>query len=182
MADGEATRGTKACPIQFDHESVEHARNWPAEFRELREQCPRAWTESYGGFWVATRFDDIVAIAQRPDVFSAHKDYDPVTRETKGGLTIPPVPGIRGGRFTRRANSSRQPNTSRAIASPRRSSPPIPFTFRHRSVVVSSATAFRTNPANSSCAHGSRSARRSRSVSFFHAGSRNRTSSKAYRI
>ncbi len=96
MADGEATRGTKSCPIQFDHESVEHARNWPEEFRELREECPRAWTESYGGFWVATRFDDIVAIAQRPDVFSAHKDYDPVTRETKGGLTIPPVPGIRG--------------------------------------------------------------------------------------
>ena len=96
MADGEATRGTKSCPIQFDHESVEHARNWPAEFRELREECPRAWTEAYGGFWVATRFADIVAIAQRPDVFSAHKEYDPVTRETKGGLTIPPVPGIRG--------------------------------------------------------------------------------------
>jgi cytochrome P450 len=96
MADSEAIRGSKSCPIQFDHESVEHARNWPAEFRELREHCPRAWTESYGGFWVATRFADIVAIAQRPDVFSAHKEFNPETFETKGGLTIPPVPGIRG--------------------------------------------------------------------------------------
>lgn len=96
MADREAIRGSKSCPIAFDHESVEHARNWPTEFRELREQCPRAWTESYGGFWVATRFADILAIAQQPESFSAHKHYDPATGETRGGLTIPPVPGIRG--------------------------------------------------------------------------------------
>jgi hypothetical protein len=50
------------------------------------------------------------------------------------------------------------------MASPERSNPPIPFTFRHRSVAVSSAMAFPMNPANSSVAQSSRLARRSRSV------------------
>jgi cytochrome P450 len=96
MADSEAIRGSKSCPIEFDHESVEHAENWPEEFRELRAQCPRAWTESYGGFWVATRFADIVAVAQRSDIFSTHKENDFETGACSGGAIIPPVPGIRG--------------------------------------------------------------------------------------
>lgn len=93
---GQATRGaTKQCPVDFDHDSHDHALRWETEFAEMRERCPRAWTENHGGFWIATRFDDIVSIAQRKESFSTHKEYDPATGATSGGLSIPPLPSPR---------------------------------------------------------------------------------------
>jgi len=80
------------CPIDFDHESPGHAKHWPAEFRQMRETCPRAWTDNYGGFWIASKYKDIISIAQRPDAFTTHKTFDPNTGEVKGGLAIPPLP------------------------------------------------------------------------------------------
>ena len=87
--------GTKACPIHFDHDTSEHARAWPERFRTMRETCPRAWSDEHGGFWVATKLEDIVSVAQRTDAFSTHKYVDPETGETRGGLSIPQIPGIR---------------------------------------------------------------------------------------
>ena len=81
--------------VDFDHETPEHAKHWPEQFREIRETHPRAWTNNYGGFWVATKFKDIINIAQRRDAFSTHKDYDRETGAVKGGLTIPTLPGFR---------------------------------------------------------------------------------------
>lgn len=95
MADVAPQQGTKGCPIHFDHDTHEHAVNWAEDFRQLREACPRAWSDMHGGFWIATKFADIVGVAQRSDVFSTHKEVDPETGETKGGLSIPQVPGIR---------------------------------------------------------------------------------------
>ena len=96
MTDAPIAQGSKSCPVHFDHETCEHAANWETEFRELRETCPRAWSDSHGGFWVATRLADIVAVAQRTDAFSTHKVLDPVTGEGRGGVSLPPVPGVRG--------------------------------------------------------------------------------------
>ena len=93
----QSARGdAKACPIQLDHHGPEHSRHWPEVYRSLREYNPRAWSETYDGFWVATRLSDIVGVAQRSDVFSAHKDIDPVSGEGHGGVTIPPSGAIRG--------------------------------------------------------------------------------------
>lgn len=83
-------------PVDFDHQGAAHAANWPAEFAELRSRQPRAWSTAHGGFWVATRFKDIVGIAQRPDSFSAHKHFDPKSGEVSGGVVIPAIPGVRG--------------------------------------------------------------------------------------
>jgi cytochrome P450 len=87
---------SKRCPIHFDQHSPEHALNWPTTYRELRTQCPRSWTDSYGGFWIASRYNDVINIAQRPASITAHKGVDPDTGEVFGGVTIPPLPGIRG--------------------------------------------------------------------------------------
>lgn len=84
------------CPIDFDHDSPAHAENWIGNYRQLRESCPRPWTDRHGGYWVATRHKDLVAIAQRPDAFSTHKDFDPNTGTATGGNTIPPFPTPRG--------------------------------------------------------------------------------------
>jgi cytochrome P450 len=90
-------RGTsKACPIDFDHESEGHALNWPTEFREMREQCPVAWTEKHGGYWVATRYKTIVEMAQDDSTFSSFKTFDQDAGEVTGGITIPGTPIPRG--------------------------------------------------------------------------------------
>ena len=94
MSDQSIT-GDRTCPIAFDQHSVEHARNWPEQMARVRAECPRAWTDSYGGFWIASKFDDIIAIGQRPDSFTAHKEIDPATGAVSGGVSIPPVPSLR---------------------------------------------------------------------------------------
>ena len=87
---------SKACPVNFDHESEGHAQNWPQEFREMREKCPVAWTEKHGGYWVATRYKDIVGMAQDDATFSSHKTFDPHSGDVEGGITIPQTPIPRG--------------------------------------------------------------------------------------
>src|SRR3546814_7343751 len=86
----------KGWPVDFDHESESHAQNWPAEFRELRGKCPVAWTEKHGGYWVATRYKDIVAMAQDSVTFSSFKTFDQTSGAVSGGITIPTTPIPRG--------------------------------------------------------------------------------------
>ncbi len=91
----QAVKGTRACPIAFDQHSVDHAHNWQEQMARIRSECPRPWTDSYGGFWIASKFEDIIGIGQRPESFTAHKEIDPVTGETSGGVSIPQVPSLR---------------------------------------------------------------------------------------
>jgi cytochrome P450 len=87
---------TKRCPVAFDHESSEHARRWVEEFSELRSTCPIAWTEEHGGYWVVTRYRDVVDMAQKADSFNSARKFDPRTGEVKSGAAIPALPGPRG--------------------------------------------------------------------------------------
>ncbi len=90
-----AFKGLKQCPVDFDHHSAEHAQNWPSIYDELRSAHPTAWSPRYGGFWVASRYSDIVSIAQNLDCISSLKIVDPETGEEKGGNTIPIIPNAR---------------------------------------------------------------------------------------
>lgn len=49
-------------------------------FAGLRDRCPVGRSEQWGGFWVISRFDDIMAI---------HRDHD--TFRSGGGVMIPPL-------------------------------------------------------------------------------------------
>jgi cytochrome P450 len=54
----------------------------PAEtFAELRRNCPMAWTEAHGGFWVVSRYDDVTDAARDDDRFRSAE-----------GVTIPRAP------------------------------------------------------------------------------------------
>jgi cytochrome P450 len=90
------SKSGKKCPVSFDHTSDDHARRWVENFSELRSTCPVAWTEAHGGYWVATRYRDIVDIAQTPETFSSARRFHPETGEVTGGASIPAVPGSRG--------------------------------------------------------------------------------------
>lgn len=77
--------------IDFDHTSTDHAKAWPATYRALRSDCPHGWSASHGGYWVATRYKDVVSVAQCPAI-ATEKIFDVETGQWRGGNVIPPLP------------------------------------------------------------------------------------------
>lgn len=55
----------------FSHLEPEWAQRAPAVWEELRERCPIAHTERFGGAWLPTRYDDVAAIAYDTERFSS---------------------------------------------------------------------------------------------------------------
>jgi cytochrome P450 len=58
---------------------------------DLRANHPVAWSEAHGGFWVLTKYDDIVFAERNPQIFSCDNDVDN-TRGGAKGIRIPPNP------------------------------------------------------------------------------------------
>ena len=61
--------------VDFDHHSDEFNLNELAFNAKLRQKCPVAWNEHYGGFWFLTSYDAVSQTARDGDTF-AHK-YEP---------------------------------------------------------------------------------------------------------
>jgi cytochrome P450 len=61
--------------VDFDHHSDEFNLNELVINAELRQKCPVAWNENYGGFWFLTSYDAVSQTARDGDTF-AHK-YEP---------------------------------------------------------------------------------------------------------
>jgi cytochrome P450 len=55
----------------FSHTEPEYAARAPQLWDELRERCPIAHTERFGGAWLPTRYEDVAAIAHDTDRFSS---------------------------------------------------------------------------------------------------------------
>lgn len=69
------------CEHHFDHLSPDLAADFAPTLARMRAACPVAHSDRYGGFWVVTKYDDVLAIGQDWATFSsAH------------GLTVPPSP------------------------------------------------------------------------------------------
>jgi cytochrome P450 len=71
----------------FDH----HGSNLPSDsfnvYAEMRAQCPVAWTEANGGYWVITGHEQVAEASRNYEIFTSEHDasgYD--------GITIPPQP------------------------------------------------------------------------------------------
>ncbi|BBZ14958.1 cytochrome P450 [Mycobacterium branderi] len=73
----------------FDHHSGDYAENSRSINAALRAQCPVAHTDAHGGFWVITRYDDVVAAAKNDEVFASGHSVNGVSPL---GVTIPPSP------------------------------------------------------------------------------------------
>jgi cytochrome P450 len=68
--------GLSAMPTQwwqdhFDPHEPELAHRLYETLGEMRDQCPVAHSDRYDGFWVATKYEDIVGIAQDWETFSS---------------------------------------------------------------------------------------------------------------
>ena len=82
--------------VDFDQHSEEYRTHYPDAGRELREQCPVAWSNRHGGFWVVTGHEQLSAMSKRPDLLS--NDHDPGgDRNGYDGISIPARGSSRGG-------------------------------------------------------------------------------------
>src|ERR1700731_860727 len=61
--------------VAFDHHSDAFNLNELAINADLRQKCPVAWNDNYGGFWFVSSYDAVVQTARDGDTF-AHK-YEP---------------------------------------------------------------------------------------------------------
>jgi cytochrome P450 len=75
--------------IDFDHHAASFVADKEEIYRRLHAECPIAFTQAYGGFFVVSGFDDINSIAQNPAVFSSDNDTDGSGGGGRG-IMIPP--------------------------------------------------------------------------------------------
>ena len=59
--------------VDFDHHSAEFAANADARLKELREGCPVAWSEHYGGFWVVADYASHSEVLKDHEIFTAER-------------------------------------------------------------------------------------------------------------
>ncbi|WP_099021550.1 cytochrome P450 [Mycolicibacterium palauense] len=80
----------------FDRHSPDYRFQFESIAAELQEKCPIAWSDTYGGHWVASSSQAVFELARCPHISNDHD----VNGERRGyqGITIPakPIP-IRGG-------------------------------------------------------------------------------------
>ncbi|MFB4315160.1 cytochrome P450 [Actinomadura sp. 21ATH] len=57
-------------PSDWDPRAPETFDSSHAVYADLRRRCPVPWNDAYGGFWAATRYDDVVRIARDSETFS----------------------------------------------------------------------------------------------------------------
>jgi cytochrome P450 len=80
--------GSKSCPITYDRHTPEYRKTFVCLTEELHTRCPLAWTDSYGGHWVASDLPQLFDLARDTTLLS--NDYDG-TGERAGyrGVLIP---------------------------------------------------------------------------------------------
>lgn len=78
----------------FDRHTPEYRHRFEEITAEMHSKCPVAWTETYGGHWVAAGSQAVFEIARAADCIS--NDHD-ISNERRGyqGITIPTPPGMR---------------------------------------------------------------------------------------
>jgi cytochrome P450 len=79
--------------IDFDHHSLEYGANATEIDRKLRKECPVAWTDHHGGFWLVTSYQHASTVLRDWETYSNAKYVDE-TGEIHGGVTIPANPEL----------------------------------------------------------------------------------------
>ncbi len=72
----------------FSHMEPEYAENAIEVWDDLRERCPVARTERFGGAWLPTRYEDVAAVAYDTDGFSSRSI---IMNDLRPPLEIAPV-------------------------------------------------------------------------------------------
>lgn len=75
-------------PEHFDHMSPTLAATLHEQLATMRATCPVAHSKQHGGFWVVTRYDDVVRVARDWETFSSAHGVSPGTSK----MTVPAIP------------------------------------------------------------------------------------------
>jgi cytochrome P450 len=76
------------CCAHFDHLSPDLAAHLHPTLARMRDRCPIAHSDQYGGYWIFTRYEDVLTIAQDWQTFSsAHGVSVPGTK-----MVVPAIP------------------------------------------------------------------------------------------
>jgi cytochrome P450 len=59
------------CRDHFDYLSPQFARELHPTLTRMRRGCPVARSDQYGGYWIVTRYEDVLAVAQDWEAFSS---------------------------------------------------------------------------------------------------------------
>jgi cytochrome P450 len=80
MAEGSETGPFDVAQFarHFDHHSHDYTDHLNTIFAYMRQQCPVAYSDAYGGFWVLTRYEDVMQVV-----------HDDVTWSKLAGMAIP---------------------------------------------------------------------------------------------
>jgi cytochrome P450 len=87
-----AEPATERRVVDFDHHSREFHEARVAEWAALR-QCPVAYNERYGGFWVVSGYEEVAAVSRDEDTFSSRHLLEP-----EDGIDYLGIAGIPRGR------------------------------------------------------------------------------------
>ncbi|BBZ41476.1 cytochrome P450 [Mycobacterium conspicuum] len=94
VSDGDRRKPT----YHFDRNAAEYRSQFEQITEEMHAKCPMAWTETYGGHWVAAGSNEVFELARCPAVSNDHD----INNERRGykGISIPTakrVNVVRGG-------------------------------------------------------------------------------------
>jgi cytochrome P450 len=88
----------KKQPYHFDRHAAEYRSQFKGITEEMHAKCPVAWTEAYGGHWVAAGSHEVFELARCPAVSNDHDIHN--ERRGYKGISIPTasrVSAVRGG-------------------------------------------------------------------------------------
>ena len=81
--------------VDFDQFSDEFGDNRHEEWAKMRERCPVAHNPRYGGFWVVSGYDEVVAVSRDGNTFSSkYEENSPDGIEYIGIMGVPRMPGV----------------------------------------------------------------------------------------
>ena len=85
------TVGDKQNPVHFDRHTPDYIDRFTDITHELHGTCPIAWTETYGGHWVASGYKEVFELARHPSLLSNDRDMKG-ERNGYPGIAIPSHP------------------------------------------------------------------------------------------
>ncbi len=75
--------------IHFDHYRPAFAEECWSDYAELRRTCPVAYSDTYGGFWVLSKYADVRAVALDDRMFSSAQSVTVPAKPPGARLSIP---------------------------------------------------------------------------------------------
>ena len=87
----------KGCPVHFDRHAPGYREQFESTTQELQATCPVAWSDTYGGHWVASTNSAVFDLARSAEYLSNDHDVDGSKRGYQG-ISIPPPPRAKNSR------------------------------------------------------------------------------------